>query len=75
MINVLIFINMLNKKISCHEIVLIEHKNERGAAAEEITDKVIAAQSLQVDTISGATSSSKVVLKAIENALNSQVKV
>ena len=56
------------------QITLIKHKNERGAAAEEITDKVIAAQSLQVDTISGATNSSKVILKAIENALNSQAK-
>ena len=32
-------------------------------------DRVIAAQSLQVDTISGATLTSKAYLKAVENAL------
>lgn len=32
------------------------------------------AQSLQVDTISGATYSSKVILKAIENALKESIK-
>lgn len=52
------------------EIKLDRHKNERGQKAEVITDKVIAAQSLKVDTISGATNSSKVILKAIDNALS-----
>ena len=55
-------------------IELLEHKNERGTAAEVIPDKVVEAQSLQVDMVSGATSSSKVILKAIENALNSAPK-
>lgn len=55
-------------------IELLEHKNERGKAAEVIPDKVVEAQSLQVDMVSGATSSSKVILKAIENALNSAPK-
>lgn len=52
-------------------IELVEHNNGRGKPAEVIPDKVLAAQSLEVDVISGATSSSKVILKAIENALNS----
>lgn len=52
-------------------IELVKHKNGRGASAEIITSKVIEAQSLEVDIVSGATSSSKVILKAIENALNS----
>ncbi|OPX43968.1 FMN-binding domain protein [Ruminiclostridium hungatei] len=52
------------------EIKLDKHKNERGLKGEAITDKVIAAQSLKVDTISGATNSSKVILKAIDNALS-----
>lgn len=55
-----------------HKIVhidLIKHKNERGASAEVIPQKVVDSQSLQVDTVSGATNSSKVILKAIENAL------
>ncbi len=56
-----------------HKIVnidLIKHKNERGKSAEVIPEKVVEAQSLQVEAISGATNSSKVILKAIENALN-----
>jgi uncharacterized protein with FMN-binding domain len=52
------------------DINIDKHKNERGQKAEIIIDNVISAQSLEVDTISGATNSSKVILKAIENALN-----
>ena len=61
-------VEVKNKKIS--NINLIEHKNGRGAPAEVITQKVVDAQSLDVDVISGATNSSKVILKAIENALS-----
>lgn len=60
-----------------HRIVkvdLLSHKNGKGLSAEVITQKVVEAQSLEVDVISGATSSSKVILKAIENALNSAQK-
>jgi uncharacterized protein with FMN-binding domain len=52
-------------------IDLIEHGNGKGAPAEVIPGKVVEAQSLDVDAISGATYSSKVILKAIENALTS----
>lgn len=51
-------------------IKLIKHVNGQGAAAESIPDEVVKTGSLQVDTVSGATYSSKVILKAIENALN-----
>lgn len=51
------------------DIDLLEHKTERGKKAEVIPKKVVQAQSLKVDTISGATNSSKVILKSIENAL------
>ena len=53
------------------DIILLNHKTERGKSAEVIPGNVIKAQSLQVDTISGATNSSKVILKSIENALDS----
>lgn len=56
------------------DIVLLEHKNERGKSAEVIPQKVIKVQSLEVDTISGATNSSRVILKAIENALEAGSK-
>ncbi len=43
--------------------IKLDHRHGQGEAAEVIPDKVIEAQSLQVDTISGVTSSSKVILK------------
>lgn len=55
-----------------HRITAIEltrHDSGRGGPAEAITEHVVAAQSLKVDVIGGATYSSKVILKAIENAL------
>lgn len=61
-----------NQKIE--EIELVKHKHDRGAPAEIIPSKVVEAQSLEVDVVSGVTSSSKVILKAIENALNSAPK-
>jgi len=54
------------------DISLLEHKTERSKPAEVIPDRVIKAQSLQVDTITGATNSSKVLLKAIENAVENR---
>jgi len=51
------------------EITLLEHKNERGKAAEKIIGDIIAQQSLDVDAVSSATNSSLVIKKAIENAL------
>ena len=58
--------------VSGHEITqidLIKHINGQGGAAEAIPGRVTDAQSLQVDAVSGATYSSQVILKAIENAL------
>jgi uncharacterized protein with FMN-binding domain len=58
--------------ISDHRITYIKinkHINGRGQPAERITDDVLSAQSLNVDTITGATNSSKVILKAIDIAL------
>ena len=50
-------------------INLIQHFNGLGKKAEVIVPKIIEAQSLDVDVISGATGSSKAILKAVENAL------
>lgn len=55
-----------------HEITnirIMEHRNERGKRAEQIVNAVREEQSVKVDAISGATNSSRVILKAIENAL------
>jgi len=71
-------VNLISAKVSVtvkdhkiENIDLLEHKNDRGKPAEVIPSMVVKAQSLQVDTISGATNSSKTILKAIENALES----
>lgn len=53
-------------------IELLEHKTELGEKAEKIVDDVVKEQSLQVDVVSGATNSSKVILKSIEEALKSE---
>lgn len=50
-------------------IDLLKHRTGQGQAAAAITDRVVEAQSIKVDAISGATMSSKVILLAIENAL------
>lgn len=51
------------------EIVLVKHTHGQGGAAETIPQRVVEAQSLSVDAVSGATYSSKVILLAIEDAL------
>ena len=40
-----------------------------GRKAESIIEKIIERQSLDVDVVSGATASSKAILKSVENAL------
>ncbi|OCL26916.1 hypothetical protein U472_05360 [Orenia metallireducens] len=62
-------------KVKDHKVVsidILEHRNGRGQKAERIVDSVIRQQSLKLDVISGATGSSKVILKAIENALSKE---
>ena len=51
-------------------IDITKHQQGKGAPAEILADKVVEAQSLHVDTVAGATHSSKVILKAIEDALH-----
>lgn len=63
--------------IKNHEITgieLVKHRTGQGAPAEIIPSKVVEAQTLEVDAVTGATYSSKVILKAIENALNNANK-
>lgn len=56
------------------QIEILEHKNERGTPAEKIIDDIIQQQSMDVDAISGATNSSKVIKKAVDNALTKSAK-
>lgn len=60
-------VTVLNHLIT--KIDIIKHQNGKGSSAESITDDVIENQTLDVDTMAGATYSSKVILLAIHNAL------
>jgi uncharacterized protein with FMN-binding domain len=51
------------------DVKLLEHKNERGQSAEVIVNKMIEENTIDVDSVSGATNSSRVIKKAAENAL------
>ena len=52
------------------EIIIIANvDNQKSKEAEVVLERVVEAQSLQVDTVSGATSSSRALLKAAENAI------
>lgn len=51
------------------KIELLEHHHDRGAAAEGIEQRILAEQKVDVDTVSGATNSSQVIKKAVDNAL------
>ena len=69
---------MVNVKVKNHEITeikIIEHRTGKGEKAEVIIKDVILTQSFDVDVISGATRSSKCILKAIENALQNGGKI
>jgi uncharacterized protein with FMN-binding domain len=60
-------VEVLNNKID--KIEIIKHDNGQGGDAESIVKDIIERQSLDVDTVSGATYSSIVILKAVEDAL------
>lgn len=60
-------VTVVNGKIV--NINILEHRHERGKAAETVIKKIIEEQKIDVDAISGATNSSTVIKKAVENAL------
>jgi uncharacterized protein with FMN-binding domain len=67
-VKVTLDITIQNHKII--EIGIVQHLcSPIGKKAEKITNEIIEAQNLDVDTISGATASSKAIIKAVENAL------
>lgn len=63
-------VTVISGKIT--KIVILKHDTDKGLIAEDITDTIIEKQSLDVDIVTGATNSSKTILKAIENALKSE---
>lgn len=61
-------VTVSNNRIT--EVEILEHKNERGGPAEVIVDDMVKENRIDVDAVSGATNSSKVLMKACENAFN-----
>lgn len=53
-------------------IDILEHKNGRGSRAEVVVDRIVEEQKIEVDAVSGATNSSTVIKKAVENALTGE---
>lgn len=51
------------------DINILEHTQKRGKSAETVINKIIDEQIIDVDAVSGATNSSIVIKKAVENAL------
>ncbi len=60
-------VSVRNHRIT--NIAILQHDNGLGSRAESIVNAVVNEQSLEVDAVSGATVSSKCILKAVENAL------
>lgn len=55
------------------DIVILEHDHGANHGAYDVVQYIVDDQALNVDTISGATTSSKVIMKAVEDAfLNSK---
>ncbi len=48
---------------------ILRHLTGQGRAAEVLAEQVVEKQTIEIDAVSGATYSSKVILKAGENAL------
>jgi uncharacterized protein with FMN-binding domain len=71
-IKVIVELNIQDQRIT--KLTLLEHQTGEGQSAEAILDHVLNAQSLAVDVITGATYSSVLILKAIENALEKAVE-
>ena len=67
-VKVLAEVTIKNQSIT--KIELIEHRTWKGRAAENIIpDRIIDEQSTSVDAVSGATISSRVIMNAVEVAI------
>ena len=51
------------------DVRILEHRQERGKAAEAVANEIVDEQRIDVDTVSGAMNSSIVIKKAVEVAL------
>ena len=66
-VHVKVEVSVSNHRIT--NITILQHDNGLGSTAESIVNDVMEEQSLEIDAVSGATVSSKCILKAVENAI------
>lgn len=64
-----VVVDVVVKDYVIKDIDILKHQNGLGKKAEIITEEIVRAQSLEVEAISGATYSSRVIIKAVETAL------
>jgi uncharacterized protein with FMN-binding domain len=55
-------------------ITILEHGNEHGKPGEEVIKRILQQQKINVDAVSGATNSSNVIKKAVEQAVKQAVE-
>lgn len=67
-VSVEVVVVVANHDIS--DITITKHFNGQGALAETINEDIIIEDSIAIDTVAGATVSSKCILLAIKDALN-----
>ena len=60
-------VEVINNEVK--DINITKHTNGKGKPGENVVSTIIKKQSLQVDTVAGATISSKAIIKAVEDAL------
>ncbi|MCI9081909.1 MAG: FMN-binding protein [Lachnospiraceae bacterium] len=66
-VHVKVEVSVNNHQIT--DISILQHDNGLGSTAESIVNDIVEEQSLDKDAVSGATVSSKCILKAVENAI------
>lgn len=62
-------VNVLVKDGAILKIDILKHYHGPGYGADKLTEEIIKKQTLKVDAVAGATKSSTVLIKSIENAL------
>ena len=67
LVKVTVEVTVADKKIQ--DIKIVRHVNGKGAKAENIVKDMIANNTYQVDSVSGATTSSEVIKSAVSDAL------
>ena len=71
-VDVEVLVHMQGGRIG--RIDILKHVNGQGKGAEALPALVVEKQDMNLDAVAGATYSSKVILKAIENALLPAIK-